>query len=280
MPLSPPRNRRKKILIIAFLALVAATGLVGQLILNSERNFSIVALGKNGDIQLLLFDLNEGRNVRVTIPGELEMKLAMRRGTLRAKNAVRLSEIENLGGVFLSDSIMKTLYLPVDYWAEREVRGVFLGGDVPVGVSITLLAFGLTGLREEEVDLADTAFLKSQALPDGEGGYVTSGEPPLSLVSLFSDPVISKEQIAARLVNRTGEREQALFEVTKILEVLGAKPAPTVAGDPLDVDCIVSAKNPQTASRVASVFNCRLDNESPKALDVELIFGTDFVHRF
>ena len=174
---------------------------------------------------------------------------------------------------------MKTFYLPVDYWAEKEALGTFAGGDVPLNVRIGILTASLKGKRQENANLADSSFLVKTKLSDGEDGYQV-GELTLSLASLFSDPVISSGARAVRVVNATGEDAYKLEELLAVLEVLGAKPVPPRQEAPLPYDCLVSANDEQILARMSTVFNCEKSGKKPEAFDIELVLGKGFVERF
>lgn len=242
--------------------------------------FSVVIPTSNEDLELTHFDFKDGRAVVLTVPSDTEVNLAMRRGTLRARSVTRLIELEGLPGQILSDTVMKTLYLPVDYWAKEKKYGTYLGGDIPLTVRLAIFIQNLGGLRKENINLKDTSVLVNSRLKDGEDGYIVSGHLPLSLLSLFADPEISSGQTAVRLVNGMGEGEAALAPIAAILEVLGAKPVPPVNVDKSDTDCIVRAKDKYKLARVASVFNCEVSTDLPEAFDVELVLGRRFFERF
>lgn len=268
-----PSQRLPKSRVLLGVALVIGVFLVffiREMVVRGPDNFSIVYPEENGSIKLMLYDLANERSVKLDIPGDVEVNLAMGRGILRAKNVKRLIDSENLPGQLLADTIMKTLRLPVDYWS----------GDVPLSAKIAIIAHNLRGSREDQISLENSPYLLKTKLIDGEEGYKVSGSLTLSLVSLFSDPSISKNQTAVRLVNRTGDNAYDLSHVVEVLEVLGAKPVPPLKEDPLDADCVVKANDAYTRARVASIFNCSEDPSPPEAFDIELILGSHFSKRF
>lgn len=272
--------KRRVVFVLGAMTAVLLVSLIFILFAKVPQAFSVVVPTESEDLELIFFELNEGKVVVITIPKDTQMNLAMNRGTLRVKSVRRLIDSEKLPGRLLSDTVMKTLYLPVDYWAGRQHYGTFWGGDMPLPVRLTIFLQNIRGLKEERVDLADTTVLTKERLKDGEDGYVVSGRLPLTLISLFAEPAISSSQTAVRLVNGTGEPEYVLTDVASILEVLGAKPVPPLTVDAVDVDCLVRANDEYSRERIASVFDCSVSKETPEAFDIELLVGSRFVERF
>lgn len=264
-----PPKINKKLIILAFFILFVLS-LFAKLITGlSEEYFSIADFDEDGNVALTLYDLPAEKVVKIVIPGDTYAHLAMGRGKLRLRSVKRLMETENLPDQFIVDTVMKTLLLPVDYSA----------GDVPLMVKANILFASLRGLSEEEINLAETHFLRKEKLPDGEEGYIV-GNITIGLASLFADPVVAEGAKAVRVVNKTGDSEHKIREVLAILEVLGVKPVPPVNDQPSSQDCIVSARNERILDRMARVFNCAKSTKEPEAFDIELVLGKAFLERF
>lgn len=272
--------KRRVFLAILLVLLVVIVVAAASAFRRAPSVFSVVVATSSGDLELTHFDLGQGRAVVLTIPKDTEVQLAMKRGTLRARSVARLMELEGLPGQLLVDTVMKTLSLPVDYWAKGKKYGTYFGGDVPFVVRLAVFVHALRGLREERISLGETSFLVKKRLVDGEDGYVVSGYLPLSILSLFADPAISGGKTTARLVNSMGEGKEEVAMVANILEVLGAKAAPPVNADKEGLDCIVKANDKYKLARLSSVFDCEVSAQPPEAFDVELILGSRFWARF
>lgn len=257
------------VIIITFFALVFAktSALVPEV-------FTIAATKEDGNIEIRVVEIKKNKITKVVVPYDTEVSLAMRRGTLRAQSVVKLIDSEKLPGQFLADTVMRTFYLPVDYWQ------VYGDSDLPLFISLRLRIPKLRGFQEEVINLSETSFLTKTKLRDGEEGYEAQDKTPLFLASLFADSNFSTRQTAVGVVNATGEGEYVLSEVVKVFETLGAKVAPISSVEEKDVSCVVSASDKKILERVAEVFNCDKDSAPPKAFDIELLLGSKFYNRF
>ena len=232
--------------------------------------FSTAKIDRDGRIVVSVYNFYDLRIVKAVVPPETELKLAMQRGSLRAKGLPRLVETEKLPAQFVVDSLMKSFHLPIDYWEK----------DMPTLAKLAVLLNSLRGVREENVNLEDSQVLKKKVLADGEDGYIISGSMPISLLGLFSDPKMSSGQMAVRIVNQTGKDNNWLNDIFTILEVLGVKSVPPRLDEKSDIDCIVRTSNKYILSRLTSIFNCELDSSPPEVFDIELIIGEKFFKRF
>jgi len=258
--------------IVALFVLLA--GVFVKMAASTPEVFTIASTGDKGSIEIQVVELRKNKITKLLVSKDTEVELAMHRGTLRAQSVVKLIDTENLSGQLLADTVMRTFYLPIDYWE------VHTETDLPLFVAIQLRILKLRGFQEEVIDLSETSFLGKTKLGDGDEGYKVTQAPPLFLVSLFADANFAERQTTVGLVNATGEGQQSLDEMIKVFETLGVKVAPISNTQEKDVNCIVSSVNEKILDRVATVFNCDKSLEAPKAFDIEIILGREFYNRF
>lgn len=268
------------LLILAFLF----SGLFLYRVLSIDSDFVTLAVAKNaGDLEVAVFDFSKRTVIKIHIPAETSVNLAMHRGTLRAQSIWKLVESEGLPGQILADTVTKTFHFPVDHWADESATKSLVAGktDLPSPLRVRIFLMKIQRTEEESIDLSKTSYLSKGKLADGEEGYEVRGSLPLSLATLFADSRISEKQTAVSLINKTGKDQKELRDVVDVLGVLGAKVAPVVESEEdKDLSCEVSALNFEVAEKISSIFDCKLNPKTPEVFDIEITLGKKFYERF
>jgi hypothetical protein len=151
-----------------------------------------------------------------------------------------------------------------------------------VGDKLALALFSLRvkNTNRVEVDLAQTGYLKTARLIDGEEGYLISGSPPQEVASIFADPQIASGSVRVVIINETGEASDP-ETVAQILEVIGGKVSSLVKGEIQDYDCRIIGREKVSIKKIARVFACDFQEEAPEGnFDLEVRLGKRFVERF
>jgi hypothetical protein len=276
-------NKRKAAVfsaVILFLLFIVVS--VRLLVVSVDNIFTVAIAKQNGDIELLLADFSSDDTITsVIIPSGVESSLAMQRGTLRAESIWKLKRSENLPGQILADSVMRTFYIPVDYWAsEGAINNILaLETDMPFVLRARVMLFSRS--KMDKIDLGETSYLTSVRLNDGDLGYRINGTLPLVVSSLAADPRISNKQTAISIINKTGEPAYSLRSIVSVIEVLGGKVAPIYQDEEIFGGiCSVRAVETGMRKRVANIFNCEETNGIPESFDIELTVGSKFIERF
>jgi len=274
-------EKRRIVIAILLTLIVGLVALFLKVISAGEDVFAVAVAKDNGDVEVLMADFTKPEVYSVRVPAGTEVNLAMQRGVLRASSIWRLIKSENLPGQLLADTIMRTFYIPVDYWADEEaVSSLFSGtSDMPFPLRVRLL----TAVKSSNVtflDLSETTYFTKLKLADGESGFRVNGTLPLTVASIAADGRISGVQTAVLIKNRTGRPSYMLSPAVSVFEVLGGKVAPLLTGDEEGIGCTVKAEKPQIRKRVATVFNCKEMPGTPDSFDIEVVFGKLFLDRF
>ncbi len=276
-----PKSKLRLFLFFGVL-IIMVLGLLGIVFFAPKLNYFTVAVATDqGEIIVQVVDFSEGEFIEVIVPKDTQLELGMERGILRGESVWRLIESEKLPGQIISDTVMHSLHFPIDYWAHEGALENLLNPNTNLPfLTKVRLALLSKGKRREQIDLAETSYLQSGRLSDGEEGFVVEQNMPVKLRSMFADSDILEEQTVVNVINSTGEGNYRLDDVIGVLEVLGAKVAPVVQSEKVTSDCVVGAKNPNIRNKVARVFNCEISESAPKAFDVELTLGEKFLKRF
>lgn len=276
----PPITKAKLVLYALTALLIAGVFILVAGLTSGKKAFT-VAVSSSPDIHIWSVDLGSGSITKIIVPAETEVELAMERGTLRAHSVWKLVESESLPGQLLADTVMRTFHTPIDFWADESSFKNILSKKTDIPFFLKLRTILLSKRKSpQEIKLDETSVLTRRKLTDGQEGYAVTGSLPVSLLSKFADSNISETQIAARIINETGEESYRLTDVVGVLEVLGAKVAPIAQGAQDEIDCVVTSNQDEVLERVGMVFNCEQVKAAPEAFDVELVLGTKFLKRF
>jgi len=231
--------------------------------------FTVAVPGESGEVYLLVYGIDEDRLTRFTIPKETLMDVAMQRGEWRMGSVWKLIESENLSRQILSNTIIKSLKVPVDAWALQEANSLkFLSTTSSLNLmeKIRLLAFasGVSKKNREEVDFSETSYLFEARFADGEAGYKRQSDMSSKLRHFFVSPEVAEESEKIEIVNLTSGSKNQINSILETLETLGTHILSVRDGELEDsLDCIVeSRKNSETVKKISAVFGCEYINDA------------------
>lgn len=259
---------------------------------------SLASADSSGNVIFSLFDFKGGTISTVVVPGSTQVDVARSLGFWKISSVWKLGENEKVGGVLLSETVTKSLKMPVDYWGEgsysglssddpsKIVRGVFSLKQTNLSlidrIRIGIFTLQTRSVNRRTVDLADSKYLYKVKLSDGTLGYkVRDSDLPFELKAILADADVSKENSNILLENLSG-KGYIEAEVGAIIEVLGGKIAKVTKGEVKDTDCTLYGDSKLVTYRViAKVFSCsragKLDNYN---FDIVLRIGTKFTARY
>ena len=185
----------------------------------SNTKLTLLVQESRGELNLITFDPEVGEITNIKIPSNTEVEVARRYGVFRLGNVWELGYSEGLRGDLLANTITKNFKLPVYTWADSQAVGFVSTNYFDVGravisryrtnlkigdrIRIAAFVFRIPNSRRVEINLSDTQYLKKTKLIDGEEGYVIVRNIPVSILSVFAEPMITKNGYRAERNRRT-----------------------------------------------------------------------------
>lgn len=233
----------------------------------------------------------------VFIPENTQMQVANKLGSWRLGSVWQLGKQEKVGGYLLSRSLTKTFFVPVDAWASETIKdydgalwsrlqAIFLTSDTNIKfkdkLKIWLFMLGMPKGNSQTLALAETNSLSLEKLPDGSDGFVPNALTD-RVERLFFVDVVSQENARLGITN-VANSSGTTNMLVKILETMGTSPVVIREGDFIDgFLCAIytDASASYTAKKMALVFDCPIkEKRSENNLDIEFVYGEEFVERF
>src|SRR3989344_9237051 len=278
------RERRKKKF---FLPVLGFVGLAVYLwatsrIFAANPKLTVVVNSKDKVI-ISTFDREGGSIYNLLIPANTQVNVSRELGTWRAESIWELGENEGLGGVLLTETILKNFKVPTFTWAdENYLKFSYSKTNLGVGdrLRLALFSLGVSPAKRINIDLADLAFLKKTKLVGGEEGYVLSANLPQSLYFLFSDPLINGSNLRIEIQNNT-QRGSGADLVASTLEVLGGKASAITKATPEDFFCEVAGEEKEVVRKIARIFGCKIGGKKEADnFDITIKIGEEFAKRY
>lgn len=256
----------------------------------------MVVNGEDGSSFVLVFDPKQDQILSIRIPPNTQVEVARRLGIRKIKSVWELGVNEGVGGQLLAETVTRYFKFPVTAWSDSKALKLTSNNPFEVfysafgnydtnltfgdRVSLALFAIDVPNTGREEIDLADTAYLKETLLRDGENGYVVTGVQAEKLYSYFADETISNKEIGIGI--RNGSTDPFVSKrIGEIVEVLGAKAAAISEGSNSEDDCLVRGNNMEVIRKIADIFSCTKEYQPYKqGVDIEIVFGESFSRRF
>lgn len=249
---------------------------------------------QEGDVTLVVFDPQTNSRTTIEVPGNLEVDVSRNLGTWRLESVWQLGVNEKVGGVLLSETLTKSLTLPIESFATGSLIGftsdllpdrlsaVMGGGKTNLNLKDRLgIFFFLLGLGNSDslnFTMEGLGAIAPARLVDGGSGYKLRGSIPAKLSGIFADALISKEGLKISLSYPQGKEFQAK-KVSAIVEALGAKVIALKKTDS-SLDCTVSGGKTLTKKKLAELFSCKAESKTPNPYDLEIEMGEEFFNRF
>jgi hypothetical protein len=257
---------------------------------------SIAVQNSSGDVAVVILDPLVNTAAEITIPKETETDAAYGLGTWKMGSITKLGDDENLGGVFLKNTIIKSFDFPITDWADnnflnlisgnlvQEFNAIFTTNSTDFSIldkiKIASFALGVGNNSRVDINLSHSSYLQKNKLTDGSLGWEVSGSIPSNIESYFSIQNIANKNINVLINNNTGTNSRArLFANT--LEVLGINVASIKIGNETDMNCKVTGESKEIVSKIADVFSCEINIGKPADnFDIQVDMGTKFKDRF
>ena len=295
------KNTSHKSLIIAgiCLLLIASSYLFLSLTTkywSSHERVSLVINNPNGDLTVTTFNRESGEINNIQIPGSTQLVVSRQLGSWKAKSVWKLGENEKLGGELLRESIIKNFHFPVVAWADSHATGLASGNfwsaiksiflirktNLGVGdrIKMAIFSIGVNNMKRNEINLAQTSYLKKARLVDGEDGYLISGGLPNNLLIIFAEPAIAKRGLKANIIDASGKNLLGQ-DVGETLEVLGIKVASVEKQAADKDDCSIKGTDTKIVRKLAQLFSCQKEIKSlDSKFDIEFKIGESFAKRY
>ena len=283
-----PSKKSYVVLIIIFtLILTIALFIYSVLKTDLGGTFTVAAPSENGDGVLTVFAITEEKVTRFVVPSETLMDVSLQRGEWRMGSVWKLIEGERLNRNVYSNTLIKSLNVPVDGWYEREVKGLRLltaKSSLNIFQKLKLFLFESSVARKdrEEINFSETSYLFEAKLTDGEDGYRRQNEMSSKLRHYFVSPEIANAAEKFEIVNATGSYIGNISSMVKTLETMGVHVL-SVKEESLDehIDCVISSnKQTETVSRIMKLFNCKYDRRHSGSFDAVVTIGERFLNRY
>lgn len=259
---------------------------------DSKSKLTLLVHDPKGDVNLLTFDPVMEEISVIVIPSNTEVEVAQHFGTYQLGNVWKLGQSEGLQGNLLSKTITKNFKFPVYVWAENEALGFASTNYIEVikavvsnyrtnlslGDRFKIAAFSISvsNSRRVELDLSKTQYLSKTKLVDGQDGYIIEKDIPVSILSIFTNPIISGREHRVVITNETGNAAVA-ERVGEVVEVLGVQVASVRRGDGDTEGCIVGGNDQSSVEIISKIFDCSIKKRDQDAnLDIEIVLGSNF----
>lgn len=295
------KNTSHKSFIIAGIGLLLIASLYLFLSLTtkywgSHERVSLVINNPNGDLTVTTFNRESGEINNIQIPGGTQLLVSRQLGSWKAKSVWKLGENEKLGGELLRESIIKNFHFPVVAWADSNAEGLASGNfwsaiksiflirktNLGVGdrIKMAIFSIGVNNMKRNEINLAQTSYLKKVRLVDGEDGYLISGGLPNNLLIIFAEPSLAKQGLKANIIDASGKNLLGQ-DVGKTLEVLGIKVASVEKQAADKDDCSIKGIDTKIVRKLAQLFSCQKEIKSlDNKFDIEFKIGESFAKRY
>lgn len=262
---------------------------------DKSQRLTLATLKESGDVVVSFFDPQNSTITSFLIPGNTEVNVSKQLGQWKLKSVWKLGENEGLGGKLLSETITKSFKAPVEAWASQGAMGLtsslpsqvmkaVLGGyetNLSLRDRVNLGIFSLKVKNSSKIfiDMRETGYLQPMLLADGEEGFKVKSVIPAKIAAIFADSQISKEGILVRIINKTKDPEIA-NHIGQIIEMMGAKVVAINQEEIDETDCMVISRKTFTASKIAKIFSCELEEKDGENPNLDFVFGSKFQTRF
>lgn len=241
----------------------------------------------------------------MTVPAKTQISASSGKGDWLAGSLWKLGKQEKVGGQLLSESLQRSLGLPVDGWVEERGEALFVNRKLGFATALVeavtssrvktnltffdrlqiLLQVGSVGFAgRREMDLVSTGVVKAQELPDSEEGYVVIPEKAKIAFEEMRDDLVFAEGKRLKIFNTTKYVGLA-GDVTRVVTTLGLRVISTGSAQEEVYNCKVKGEagniGSLSAKRLAAMLGCDLEkSESHGPEDLELYLGESFAERF
>lgn len=239
------------------------------------------------------------------IPANTQIETSRGYGQWFVGSLWKLGEQKEVRGELLSESVQKSLGLPVDGWVEERGEALFaprkLGVMSALFEALTttniksnltffdrlhlLMKVGIVGISaRREMDLVATGVLKKETLGDGAVGFsVVPDKAKLAFEDLRDDLVFS-EEMKVVIVNAS-KRSGLANDVGQIATVLGVRIIGAQTSPEKINKCEVRGGKSElkslSARRLIRIFDCtEMNIKATSPQDLELWLGESFAKRF
>jgi hypothetical protein len=251
---------------------------------------------KDGDVLVSVFDPEAESITNIVIPGSTQLSVARNLGTFRLKSIWQLGANEKVGGRLLAETITKNFHFPVTNWGDGNlagisqtsfpaiIKGIFTPAktNLKIGdrLKMGLFSLGVKNPKRININLKEGNTLRKTKLIDGEEGYLLIEANLRSFYPIFSENVISRQNLRVQIIDHTGSGGIA-DQVGQTLEVLGVKVASLEREEKDEEDCSFRTEDEILAKKVSAIFSCRKEKEKVEGnFDLTIRLGSEFARRY
>lgn len=288
------KKRRYAFIVLAVLVAFVVCILIVKRVATKQHLYPVVIAG-NEEVYVISFDLAGGQITTLSIPGTAVVDVYYQLGKYRVDKLWELGYREGYEGELLMRSIIKTLKIPVLYWADSQ--GLELASRNPLMLLKTVISLNKTNLTKLElarlavfsigvggadrkfVDLGDSQYFSREELIGGETGYVVSQlKQTGGLIYHFADE--SSENPEIMLVAGSVGNKSVMGVISEVYATLGVRVTNLSYEDNDIVGCVIKGRNRQRLDFLALLFECESRLADVGNYDYEMEVGDGFINQF
>lgn len=292
------RKHNKKVFLLVFFLFLLFTGVMILLTSNSylKKRFEKPALVVNGreeGVLVLLFDPVKSKLVKIIIPQETEVELAINLGVWRIGNVWTIGINEGKGGDLLAQTIIKNFAFPINLWSDFVAANFCNDRFLPNfnliikkfdsnlsfldKIYLTAFCLRLNSKDIEIINLKDSTMIIPKRLRDGEMGFqINEGNQIGNIQNFFTFNFGDQKNLGIQIINASGNK-QAENRIVKIIETMGEKVSFIKSQEAENIGCEISSSDLKMAKKVNKIFNCSLVKASKEGdFDLTIKIGKDF----
>jgi hypothetical protein len=258
----------------------------------------LVTVSPNEEIQLIIFDSDNKELTVIKLPENMQLNASHQRGIWKVSSLWKLGFDENMGGDLLADTLTNNASLPVNAWYGGKASSIASGSIVKIlpffspfsmtksnlsyrdKFELSLFSLSVKNANRRTIDLSDTTYLRKTVLVDGEEGYVVAGSIPQDIVAIFSNDLLSQNNVVVHVVNNTA-KYGLVEKIGRLIEVVGAKVISVEKNNNSIEDCLVIGNDTKVVSFFADLFHCdEVYDKSHDNYEITIIIGKMFAERF
>lgn len=235
------------------LVLILALGFLTFLIFRvfTLDKFIYVNKAKEGNAEIVVIDSKNNINMKFKIDKDTQFQSARGYGEYKLSSLWLLSEKEGLGGSLVSESLVKNMYLPIYLWKDGKKSNLNLTQKIK-------------------------SFLSESKISSYEA-VLTFDSIPSSVYINFTDSNLNTDDLKVEVQDLTGEIG-TIDQVSKLIEVSGAKITSNTKGYDSNLDCEVSGDAFKLVDLMSKILNCKKIDSNNKGMILRL--GAKFAERF
>lgn len=251
---------------------------------------------ESGEGHLLVFGISEEKLTKFTLPSQTLMDVARQRGEWRMSSVWKLIESEDLPKTMYSDTIIKSLKVPVNAWSSEDILSLYnfnlvnnlkfifsANSNISFSdrIALTIFSTNVSHKDREEINLAETSYLYEAKLSDGDTGFARQTELSTRLRHYFVINTESNLIEKVEIINKSGMGNFSIDTMIKTLETVGLHILSIRDEENSDINCEIESKEKtESVDNIIKVFGCNFKKNDTGNFSMKVSVGKNFVKRF